>query len=354
MKRFLKQIIVLFSIVILIFSLVKSIIPYYWWSNQFSDKVIYLEKHNNYNTFFIGSSRVYYHINPLVFDSIVNNNFLDKIRSFNLGSDGMYLPENYYLLENLIKSEQLLNAKYIFVELQNEPNRFRINRDEYWQNTRDLVFLSKIILEKDKGSIISQYFFIANIVKSYIISFFDLDQFKSYILKQHSFNSNLLGKYQNGYLALNGKLEMIMNIKGNIEGNRNIFLKDSLYLKKLNKEREIKLLIETSEKVSVTHLKRIQYLIDLAKNQNIQLIFFTSPMLTNPSLINLYKKLPKENRIALNQSPDFSNLLKKDNLYDIHHFNDKGARLYTEIFANEFTKFIKINIGLNNEKKKID
>jgi hypothetical protein len=68
-----------------------------------------------FDTVFIGSSRVYRHIIPAVFDERMRR-FGVETKSFNYGFDGMRPPESLYYATRLL-SEQRQPLKWVFVEL---------------------------------------------------------------------------------------------------------------------------------------------------------------------------------------------------------------------------------------------
>ena len=73
--------VIFFSVLLVgIILLLDKYIPYYWCNMGFSSGVEILKKNkNDFNTFFIGSSRTKMHIIPSLFDSVAGNN----IKSFN-------------------------------------------------------------------------------------------------------------------------------------------------------------------------------------------------------------------------------------------------------------------------------
>jgi hypothetical protein len=83
-----------------------------------AEKLEFFAKHKDeFDTLFLGSSRFYYAISPETFDRITRENGVPT-RTFNFGIDGMNPPENFYVLDQILKTEPR-SLKRIFVEVDN-------------------------------------------------------------------------------------------------------------------------------------------------------------------------------------------------------------------------------------------
>ena len=69
---------------------------------------------DEYDTLFIGSSRIYHGINPAVFDELTTAAGVST-RSFNFGIDGMFAPENAYVFERLAALRPK-NLRWVLIE----------------------------------------------------------------------------------------------------------------------------------------------------------------------------------------------------------------------------------------------
>jgi hypothetical protein len=108
--------------------------------DQVSQKLQFFCEHKDeFDTLFIGSSRIHYQISPAVFDATMREAGAPT-RSFNFGVDGMHLPESAYVLEQVL-STRPRNLKWVFVEFdelqtnwlfQGEGSR----RALYWHDWR--------------------------------------------------------------------------------------------------------------------------------------------------------------------------------------------------------------------------
>ena len=120
MKKLFKRLIVFIILYLIVARGIDVLLPYYYGNPWFGSKIEYLEKNckkNGYNAFFIGSSRFYRNVNPLVFDRVCANNGFD-VKSFNLGAPITFPPQSYYLYENWLMSEEATHTKLVFLELE--------------------------------------------------------------------------------------------------------------------------------------------------------------------------------------------------------------------------------------------
>ncbi len=79
-------------------------------------KLRFFSKHKDeFDTVIVGTSRLYYSASPEIFDATTRENGLPT-RSFNFGIDGMHPPENFYVLEQILKTKPR-NLKWVLLEL---------------------------------------------------------------------------------------------------------------------------------------------------------------------------------------------------------------------------------------------
>lgn len=114
----------------------RAILPFPEIDGGVSQKFRFFAAHKDeFNTLFIGSSRVYFQISPAIFDGITRESAVPT-HSFNFGIGGMYLPETGYLLEQVLNLKPR-NLKWVFIEydeLQTKwsPENQTSRRALYW------------------------------------------------------------------------------------------------------------------------------------------------------------------------------------------------------------------------------
>jgi hypothetical protein len=114
-----------------------------------------------FDTLFVGSSRVYHEISPGIFDDVMRSRDM-ATRSFNFGIDGMHLPESFYVLDLILKTKPQ-GLKWVFIEFDDLqvtpwPGYQGTQRLLYWHDwTRTSLVVRKLlnlnVYEKPKRKI---------------------------------------------------------------------------------------------------------------------------------------------------------------------------------------------------------
>ncbi len=103
-------------------------------------KLQYFAQHKDeFDTLFIGSSRIYHHVVPEVFDRAATEHGVTA-HSFNLGVSGMHPPESFYVLDQVLRLKPA-KLKWVFLEFEElYPNfskeKLATRRFFYWHNWR--------------------------------------------------------------------------------------------------------------------------------------------------------------------------------------------------------------------------
>jgi hypothetical protein len=109
----------------------------------------FTEHKDEFDTLFLGTSRFQYAISPEIFDQITRKNGL-RTRTFNFGVDGMHPPENFYVLEQILKTKPR-NLKWVFIEVSDIQTKWTDNvlgtqRLVYWHDwPRTVLTLKKAL-----------------------------------------------------------------------------------------------------------------------------------------------------------------------------------------------------------------
>jgi len=75
----------------------------------------FTEHKDEFDTVIVGTSRLYYSASPEIFDATTRENGVPT-RTFNFGIDGMHPPENFYVLEQILKTKPR-NLTCVLLEL---------------------------------------------------------------------------------------------------------------------------------------------------------------------------------------------------------------------------------------------
>jgi hypothetical protein len=93
----------------------RVVLPFPEIDGGVSQKFRFFAAHKDeFDTLFIGSSRVYFQISPAIFDRVTRESGMPT-HSFNFGVGGMYLPETSYLLEQILNLKPR-NLRWVFIE----------------------------------------------------------------------------------------------------------------------------------------------------------------------------------------------------------------------------------------------
>jgi hypothetical protein len=123
----------------------RAILPFPEIDGGVSQKFRFFAAHRDeFDTLFIGSSRVYFQISPAIFDRVTRESGMPT-HSFNFGVGGMYLPETAYLLEQILNLKPR-NLKWVFIEydeLQTKwsPENQSSRRALYWADWKRVSLL---------------------------------------------------------------------------------------------------------------------------------------------------------------------------------------------------------------------
>ena len=123
----------------------RIVLPFPEIDGGVSQKFRFFAAHKDeFDTLFIGSSRVYFQISPAIFDRVTRENGMPT-HSFNFGIGGMYLPETAYLLEQILDLKPR-NLKWVFIEYDEVqtkwfPENQTSRRALYWADWKRVSLL---------------------------------------------------------------------------------------------------------------------------------------------------------------------------------------------------------------------
>jgi len=129
---------------LVIHSLLPPVVP-----KGIAAKLEFFAQHRDeFDTLIVGTSRLYYSISPELFDQTTRENGLPT-RTFNFGIDGMHPPENFYVLEQILKTRPR-KLKWVVLEMgeiqTKWDNVLGTQRVAYWHDwTRTTLTLKKAL-----------------------------------------------------------------------------------------------------------------------------------------------------------------------------------------------------------------
>lgn len=319
MKKFLTltSIFVLISLVLLavIGRRLERDLPYYWGNVGLKMKIDHIRNSENYNTYFIGSSRTGQAIDPVFFDSLTHHSG----KSFNLGLPGFQAPESYHFLEKFLEAEDHHNTKTIFLELTEmrsiDQNKFNVRGLYFWNLDYYKLVSSDHLSRFDlSGVTITSLNYLSKITKvGFVKPIIIGDKLK---ITQEKMLSEAIQNRAGYYIPpFPKKLD-----KGRLN---ELFLITKDYY---NKPHEIN--------YSDRHLKKLLDLISLTDDMGIRLIFILPPRL-RANMLPLFDELPIDNKLDLCDPGLYPQFYSIENSRDAYHLNRKGAAEMTRILAEQ-------------------
>ncbi len=313
-------------------------------NEYYKAKYDFLEKEtdNKYNVFFIGSSRIYRHVVPNVFDSCCTA--ISLCKSFNLGSPGAAPPESYSLCEKFLKDYQKSKVNYVFLELApilpiDRQNLFA-KQSYYWLDWDYTVLSAKYFFYKDQTSAEN-----LKAIFNYILCFFQKEIGFNYLSGiGENKNEHFLGKRKDGYYSLEAERDFISlndkTGKNGIADRREEFLKDTNQLCErcsdagfpFSKSDFPKKDFYSAEYVMLNHL------LEIAKEKNIHLTFIIPPRLGKTDyeeVLFLKNLLPKSSVLEIANPNEYPELWTVNRSFDIGHLNEPGAKKFTQLLAEK-------------------
>ena len=132
-----------------------AVLPFPEIDGGVSQKFRFFAAHKDeFDTLFIGSSRIYFQISPAIFDRVTRESGLPT-HSFNFGIGGMYLPESAYLLEQILKLKPR-NLRWVFIEYDEMQTKWSAEnqtsrRALYWADWKRVSLLLRKLTDTGIG-----------------------------------------------------------------------------------------------------------------------------------------------------------------------------------------------------------
>ena len=345
MIKLLSKFILLLAIVILLSELgcTNFGLPYYWGNAQLRQKQQYLQSTKiDPSIYFIGSSVTYHCAIPRLFDELTNQ---PTNTSFNLATDGTYLPQTLYIVDHLLKQDTTVD--YIFFEFNNinhlPEHLYRTTRSKYYYQLEHLLMSCKYLFYShytDAAGLRSTHKL--GIVYKYVNTFFEG-------LLKIGMRKDMLTA-----IALVNKQKIVASAKGtNGYGRLNDYrYKKESYVEQLSikmertkkeYEKAHRSLKQTSPNTALVAM--LSQEIEQASEKGTKIIYVLTPIEygfeTIPNMLASFYSLPATNRIDLSSPSKYPELFLPENRWDDGHFNHKGAEIYTQYLKTHWEFFLE-------------
>ncbi len=323
---------------------------YSWGYDILDAKRKHLVSNNDqYNTLFIGSSAMFRHINPTIFDSVCDDSL--DIKSFNFGIQAMFPLQTAFTYENLLEQDNV-DLKYVFMDLFEVGNMaLSINavkkRTHYWYRLKDYKEALKISSKYGTTTMIKLNAYFGYSI-AYLAKLFNAEIIEEILLKEKNRSADNFPFLQNdkhGFYPLDQELIDKKDESKEMEMRRNGFLEDTsaVTARIIDRRDFYRNYNEGDLQINELHLQKLHDLIALSEKNGIHLIFILHPRLFKyeyPIVMPLYEALPDENKLNLNDTEKYNQFYRAKYTFDALHLNEEGADLYSKALGEAFNELI--------------
>jgi len=329
----------IFSVIGILFCFGLSFLrsPYYGnptYQNKFT---FFSENINSYNAVVFGSSRMYRHFIPNLFDSLLNT---PNLNTFNLAVAGGFNPETYYLYEKFLETIKPNQIKYVFIELQpvKEIAEENMNTERvfYWLNWKYLFFSYRYILNSNNTN--NKIELLTILRKSFFYKLINFSYFEDiFSSKQTSNNFSETEGYYNSEMQL-----LDSPNDSSLIAKRQTFLSDTTIVE----EKIVPTTLELNNSQleyykNEAHLEKLLEIIETSKQKGIDVIFIIPPRSSRyEELYALKHYLPKTNVVDISNAEKYPLLYQSKYSFDVGHLNNAGAILFTEYLVQEIKNIL--------------
>jgi len=276
---------------------------------------------------------------PKLFDELTNK---PLNTSFNLATDGTYLPQTLYIVEHLLAQDATID--YVFFEFNNinhmPDHLFKTTRSKYYYQLEHLLmsctYLFYAHYTTGTGLRVTHKLGLAC---KYLITYFeslfkigmrkDILKILQYKKIERTSTQNI---GSNGYRPLNDHSsqdkEYLKHLDENLERIKKAY--ENAYLK----------LDATPYNIAFNTVLREQ--IKRANARDVKIIYVLTPIEygfeTVSNMLASFYALPEENRIDLSNPTQYPELYLLKNRWDDGHFNHEGAKIYTQKLSEVFNE----------------
>jgi hypothetical protein len=287
---------------------------------------------DEFDTIFVGSSRIYFGISPAVFDRVLAENGVPS-HSFNFGASGMYPPEEFSVLEQILALNPR-NLKRVFLETDNVqaiwlPRDQTSRRVVSWHDTKNTWLIVRKILDLDVPEPLTRKLRMLRKVRRPIARHLMLwarnisNQGRAFDLVE-----SFLGRNQIEWETLGPNLDGYFPVEEAISGE-----KEQAYKKEMAREQR-----EGAENVALDRYADQAYrrYAGRLRRSGVTPIFLVAP--TFPQFPSQFFGSPPGLVLAYNKPSLYPEFYHSTARADAHHLNSAGTTEFTRLMALDFLK----------------
>jgi hypothetical protein len=313
-------------------------------------KYDYYQAHkDDYNTLFFGSSRIYSHVVPEVFDATVSDVTVQDsrqgsaINSYNFGIPAMRAIDSAVLLEEVLANPPK-NLKWVFFEsildkgYEPIPNA-RTQRAMYWHTWKNTRTAAQYILTSDE-SLPSKAFLLSSHLLPFLYQQLNIGRlFNQMLPSEFSAEEQQVAAdftATEGYYALTDEADP----------KRQLFLRNQAdYLSQVS---VLESVIEQSQAepnrdltLSANKQQLLERVTRTIRAAGAEPIFVEPPSLHPEHDFQAAQQLGTIDKLLSYKNPkQFPQLYSPSGRHDADHLNDAGSREFTRLLAQDFAKIM--------------
>ena len=300
-------------------------------------KYHYYQQHKErYNTLFFGSSRIFNHIIPAVFDQTVAAAG-EQTQSFNFGIPAMRVLNSYFLLEQVL-ADPPKNLKWVFIETVldrgYEPiENARTSRAIYWHNLDNTLFSINYVLTSPE-SLSKRVIFVGSHLLPFFYNQINVGRIFNQLIPQTGLNAEEEHN-KNIFLANQGYFPLSSDPAN--PGYRHFLQQQDAYLQRLKQRQEQNEKSDFAVPLPINKKKLLSLIVEQVKVAGAIPIFIVSPTLNQQDeLHRAHAQQVIPTLIAFDNPMAYPELYELALRYDELHLNEKGAQLFSRLLAEQF------------------
>ncbi|MEL7426414.1 MAG: hypothetical protein AAFN81_25695, partial [Bacteroidota bacterium] len=334
MSKFLRKLL-LFTLPVIVLAIIKkAVTPYYFGDDLHAQKLAFFQQNQGlYNTVLFGSSRVYRHINPAVFDATLSEY---GVGAFNFATPSTMNPESYYLYEKFLEELKPGQIRYAVLEahvLIKLSQNATTTKGSYWNTLKNLSY-SLQYLHASSFSASEKWYSTANYLRSFLYGLVDFGMLNPQRRARH--REQQLPHHQAGYLALEDELQQLGAASMRSQRRAKFQNDTSRLATRIRAAKNQEAYEQKRGQYNAIHLDRLQRLLLLSEAKGVELFFLLPPRLKEADyeeLVPLLMEFPPERVLSMYEYPENALFYSTVYSFDIGHFNKQGADLFTRKLA---------------------
>lgn len=311
-----------------------------WWTQK---RAIMLAQPQRPNLFFMGSSRIHWHLAPTLFDSAMTARGV-RTRSFNLGLPGVFPPEAYHLLEGAVESGEIPSGSTVLMELSEpaavEEHLIRTARASYFQTPSTWWMMARYFRETRSPG--NRWRYLRGSTWALLRNTFHVGQFKSAIGHADAVYTEGSGINVRGFTTLDREVLVgaTEELRKNLRKRKEELLADTMLLE-LRRDSTLMVRATAPSAPSASWREAIEDVTAVCREHNVQLLWFMPPRMISKREWAMINALDPASVIDMSDPNEFPMAFQMRFRFDRGHFNEAGARLHTVMVAQSLADRMK-------------